>query len=217
MQTPISLKSAERQAFRTTLADGLWDILIACFLLQFAIAPLLSEHLGDFWSSVVFLPLWGLVYLATWLTRKYVVHPRIGQVTFGSVRKSKLRKFTLIMLVLNILVFILGIVVALIVGFQDRAQFGWLISLVLGLFVLSGFSLAGYLLETPRFYLYGVMLLVAPTIGEWLYQQHGFTHHGYPVVFGISAGVMILTGLAMFLRFLRNNPRIELPREESGS
>jgi hypothetical protein len=145
-----------------------------------------------------------------------VVQPRIGKVKFGAVRQKKLRKFTLIMLVLNILVFILGIIVALIVSFQDRAQFGWLISLFLGIFVLMGFSLAGYLLDTPRFYLYGLLLLVAPPIGEWLYQNLGFTHHGYPVVFGFSAAVMILTGLVLFLRLLKNNPRIEMPQEESA-
>ena len=217
MQNPVSLKSAELKAFRTTLADGLWDILIACFLLQFAIAPLLSETLGDFWSSVVFLPLWGLAYLAIWLTRKYVVSPRIGQATFGVMRKKKLRTFTLIMLILNILMFVAGLVVALVVDLQDRVQIGWLISLALGLFVLMGFSLAGYLLDTPRFYLYGLMLLIAPPVGEWLYQQHGFTHHGYPVVFGFSAGVMMLTGLVLFLRLLKNNPRIELPQEERAS
>jgi hypothetical protein len=217
MQTPVSLKSAERTAFRTTLADGLWDIFIACFIAMFAIAPLLSQSLGDFWSSFIFLPIFSLVYLAIWLVRKQVVQPRIGAVKFGSVRQKKLRKFTLIMLLLNVLVFILGIVVALIVSFQDRAQFGWLISLVLGLFVLVGFSLAGYLLDTPRFYLYGLMLLIAPPVGEWLYQQHGFSHHGYPVVFGVSAAVMILTGLVLFLRLLKNNPPIERPQEESAS
>jgi hypothetical protein len=217
MQTPVSLKSAERKVFLTTFSDGLWDIFIACFLLQFAIAPLLSKTLGDLWSSVIFLPLWGVVYLAIWLTRKYVIRPRVGQVTFGSVRKNKLRKFTLIMLALNILVFILGIIVALAVDFQDRAQLGWLIALALGLFIIMGFSLAGYLLDTPRFYLYGLMLLAAPPIGEWLYQYHGFTHHGYPVVFGFAAGVMILTGLVLFLRFLKNNPRIALPQEEGAA
>lgn len=217
MQTPVSLKYAERTAFRTTLADGLWDILIACFMLQFAIAPLLSEKLGDFWSSAVFLPFWGLAYLAIWLTRKNVVAPRLGRVKFGAVRQKKLRKFTLIMLALNILVFILGIVVALVVSFQSRAQLAWLISLILGTFVLTGFSLAGYLLDTPRFYLYGLMLLAAPPIGEWLYQYHGFTHHGYPVVFGFAAGVMILTGLVLFLRFLKQNPRLELPQDEDAA
>jgi len=215
MNTPVSLKTAERKAFRTTLADGLWDIFIACFLLQFAIAPLFSADLGDFWSSAVFLPFWGLVYLAIWLVRKYVVKPRIGTVKFGFVRQKKLRTFTLFMLVMNILAFIVGAVVALVVSFQDRAQFGWLISLVLGLQVLVGFSLAGYLLDTPRFYLYGLMLLVAPPIGEWLYQRHGFSHHGYPVVFGFGAAVLILTGLVLFLRLLKNNPRIEETQDAS--
>jgi len=217
MNTPVSLRTAEQKAFRTTLADGLWDIFIACFMLMFAIAPLLSKSLGDFWSSFIFLPFFGLVYLAIWLLRKHVVQPRVGTVKFGAVRQKKLRRFTTIMLVLNVLVFVAGLVVALIVSFQDRAQFGWLISLVLGLFVLVGFSLAGTLLDTPRFYLYGLMLLAAPPIGEWLYQQHGFTHHGYPVVFGISAGVMILTGLALFLRLLKNNPRIEMSQEANES
>jgi cytosine/uracil/thiamine/allantoin permease len=217
MNTPVSLKTAERKAFRTTLADGLWDIFIACLLLSLAIAPLFSATLGDFWSSAIFLPIYGLVYLAIWLLRKHVIRPRIGTVKFGAVRQKKLRRFTTIMLVLNVLVFVAGLVVALVVNFQDRAQFGWLISLFLGLFVLMGFSMAGTLLDTPRYYLYGLMLLAAPPIGEWLYQQHGFTHHGYPVVFGFSAAVMILTGLVLFLRLLKNNPRIEVSPEESAS
>jgi len=213
MNTPVSLKTAERKAFRTTLADGLWDIFIACFLLQFAIAPLFSATLGDFWSSAVFLPFWGLVYLAIWLVRKHVIQPRIGTVKFGTVRQNKLRRFTTIMLVINVLAFVLGLVVALVVDLQDRAQTGWLISLALGIQVLVGFSMAGYLLDTPRFYLYGLMLLAAPPIGEWLYQEHGFTHHGYPVVFGFCAAVIILTGLVQFLRLLKNNPRIEETQE----
>jgi len=217
MNTPVSLKTAEQKAFRTTLADGLWDIFIACFLLELAIAPLFSQSLGDFWSSFIFLPFFGLVYLVIWLVRKHVVQPRIGTVKFGTVRQNKLRRFTTIMLVLNILVFVAGLVVALVVNFQDRAQFGWLIALFLGLFVLMGFSMAGTLLDTPRFYLYGLMFLAAPPIGEWLYQNHGFTHHGYPVVFGFCAAVMILTGLVLFLRLLKNNPRIEETQEASKS
>jgi hypothetical protein len=80
MQNPISLKSAESKAFQLSFADGLWDVFIGCMFLNFAVAPFLSETMGDFWSSAIFLPFWGLVYLAIWLTRKYVVAPRIGKV-----------------------------------------------------------------------------------------------------------------------------------------
>jgi len=55
MSTPISLKDAERKAFQSTFADGLWDVFIGCsFPLQLTIAPLLSHRMGDFWSSAVF-------------------------------------------------------------------------------------------------------------------------------------------------------------------
>lgn len=215
MQTPVSLKAAERKVFQTAFADGLWDIFISCFALQFAIAPLLSASLGDFWSSVIFLPFWGFVYLAIWLIRKYVVAPRIGTVNFGKARKEKLRKFSLVMLCINAVMFVLGLVAAFAFG---GAADGWsvslrgaLISVLLGLFLLGGFSTAAYLLDYPRLYLYGLMLFVGPVVGEWLYQHHGATHHGYPIVFGAAAAIMILTGLSLFVRLLRNNPAIETP------
>lgn len=62
MSQQISLKEAERKAFRSKYNDGLWDILLGCFFLMFAVAPYLSPTLGDFWSSVAFVPFW------TWFT-----------------------------------------------------------------------------------------------------------------------------------------------------
>lgn len=205
MQSPVSLKSAERKAFQSTFADGLWDVFIGFFALEFAIAPLLSKSLGDFWSSAVFLPVWGVVYLAIWLTRKHVVAPRIGVVSFGKVRRQKLQKFSLVMLVANVLMFVLGILAAL--SFGKFSGFG--IASLLGLFLLAGFSTAAYILDCPRLYLYGLLLFAAPLVGEWLYANHGAGHHGYPIVFGFSAGVMILTGLALFIRLLKNNPPVD--------
>lgn len=218
-QNPVSLKSAERKVFQTSFSDGLWDVLVGCFALQFAIAPLLSVHLGDFWSSAIFLPFWGLVYLAIWLTRKHVITPRLGTVHFGKARQEKLRKFTTIALVANALIFVLGLVAAFAFGGAagngSASVRGMVISIVFSLFLLAGFSFAGYLLDYPRLYLYGLMFFVGPIVGEWLYQNHGASHHGYPLVFGIGAGVMILTGLFLFLRLLKNNPLMETPQEGS--
>lgn len=208
MQNPISLKSAERKAFQLSFADGLWDVFIGCVFLEFAIAPFLSETMGDFWSSAVFLPFWALVYLAIWLTRKYVVAPRIGKVVFGKPRLKRLRVFTMVMLVLNVVIFLLGLVVAL--GFTSlRVNF----TLILGLFILCSFSTAAYMLDYPRLYIYGLLLLIAPQVGEWLYANHGAVHHGFPISFGFSAGVIILTGLVTFFRLLAKTPKIEVPDE----
>jgi len=205
MHSPVSLKSAERKVFQSTFADGLWDVFIGTFALEFAIAPLLSKYLGDFWSSAVFLPVFGLVYLTIWLVRKYVVTPRIGTVSLGKVRRQKLQKFSLIMLIANIVIFVLGFIAAL--NFRRLPGLG--IAGLLGLFLLVGFSVAAYILDYARLYIYGLMFFVAPLVGEWLFQNQGASHHGYPIVFGFSAGVMILTGLVLFIRLLKNNPRVD--------
>jgi hypothetical protein len=202
MSQKISLKEAERKVFRITYNDGLWDIFLGCFFLMWIFAPYLSASLGDFWSSVVFLPFWAVVYLAIWLIRKYVVAPRIGRVKFGQVRKSKLMKFTLVMLVVNIVAFILGLVAALQVGNIP----GQMLSIFFGMIMLVFFSMAAYLLDFGRLYIYGLLVGISPVIGEWLW-RHGYaTHHGFPITFGATAGIMIVTGLVIFVRLLHDNP-----------
>ena len=138
MSERLDLKNAERKVFRATFDDGLWDIIIAGLALQFAVAPLLSPALGDFWSSVIFVPFLGLLFLAIWLTRKYVVKPRTGVVKFGKQRIKRLKKFTLVMVVINVLALILGIVGA----FYFPVLSGQMMTITFGLILLAGFSLA---------------------------------------------------------------------------
>ena len=202
MSQKISLKEAERKAFRTTFNDGLVDIFLGCFLLMFVIGLYLSDSLGDFWSSAVFLPFLALVYLAIWLIRRYVVTPRVGMVKFGQARKAKLAKFTVVMLVINVVALILGTVAALSFGSVP----GQMISILFGLILLMGFSIAAYFLDFNRLYIYGLLVGLSPLIGEWLW-THGYaTHHGFPITFGTSSGIMIFVGLAVFIRLLHNNP-----------
>lgn len=203
MSQQISLKDAERKVFQSTFADGLWDVLLGCwFPLQFAIAPFLSRSMGDFWSSAVFLPFWGAVYLVIWAIRKKVVAPRVGRVEFGAARVNRLKKFSLALLIVNVTAFIFGLIAFL----RFTSLSGGSYPIVLGLVLLIGFSAAAYFLDFPRLYVYGLLSVFAPLIGEWLYRNVGASHHGYPIVFGTLAGVMILTGLVTFIRFMQNNP-----------
>jgi hypothetical protein len=201
MSNQISLKEAERKAFKASYNDGLWDIFLGCFVLIFALAPILSERLGDFWSSVLFLPVWGLVYLIIWLVRRNVLVSRIGIVKIGAARKARLKRFNNVMVGVNVLVLVLGIVCA----FYFKV-FGQTISILFGSILLILFSIAAYYLDFNRLYAYGLLVGLAPLIGEWLYNRGDVPHHGYPITFGIASGIMILVGLYVLVRLLSENP-----------
>jgi hypothetical protein len=203
----LSLKEADRKVFSASFADGLVDIFISGVVLMFAVAPFLSVYLGDFWSSVIFLPFWGILFLVLRWIRINVIKPRSGVVNYGSSRRRKLTLFTAIMLILNITFFML----ALVVGFILPGSPGWTTLLPFSAMVLVLFSLAGFFLDVNRFYVYGLMLAAGPFIGEWLFQNYQVLHHGYPIVFGIYAGIIFLIGLIKLLTFLKNNP---LPGED---
>jgi hypothetical protein len=201
----INLKEADRKIFRSSFDDGLVDIFIACVVIMFAVAPLLN--LGDFWSSAVFLPFWGLAYLVLRWVRKNVVKPRTGFVKFGPIRRKKLNIFSGVMLTLNIIFLILGMATPLM-----PVRLWWLSTIWFSVIMLISFSLAGYFLDIPRFYFHGVMLALAIPVGEWLYRTYNFPHHGYPVVFGVVTGAIFITGVVKLITLLSENP---LPTEEA--
>ncbi|MGD8277041.1 MAG: hypothetical protein PVH00_03395 [Gemmatimonadota bacterium] len=197
------LKETERQAFRAVMDTGLWDVMIAGVVSMFAIAPLLSERLGDFWSSAVFVPVWACLYLALRVVRRRVVDPRVGVVRFGAKRRARLGRFSAIMVGVNVVALVGGVVFAL------RPEATFAPAIFLGLIILSGFSIAAWFLDIPRFFFYGVLLVVAAVVGELLFRRGLVSHHGYPVMFGSSALLIAAIGL---LRFAKHLP----PRAVSG-
>lgn len=192
------LKQAERKVFRASLAGGLIDVGIASFTLMFAVAPLLSPTLGDFWSSFIFLPFFGFVYLVlNWVRKRYVL-PRIGHVTFGAERTKRLRRAGTVMLVFNIIALLLG---AFTFFYSDASS--WMIALRFSAVMLLFASMVGYLYELPQLYFYGFTFALAIPVGEWFWQQGLASHHGFPLVFGvISAGIFIF-GVFKFIRLMR--------------
>ena len=202
MEKEFSLNEAERKVFRSTTQDGLVDILIGCVVLQFAIAPLFSSRLGDFWSSAIFLPFYAIVFTAIVLVRKSVIVPRIGIVKFSKSRKNLLSKFILIMLIINLIAFIIGV-------FYTRSYnvpAGLLYSATMGFLILVLSSIAAYFLECKRFFVYGCLFFISLIVGEWLFLEYKVAHHGFPITFSFTSGVIIITGIIMFVRLLRHNP-----------
>ncbi len=204
MVTNINLKELERKAFRSTFQDGLWDIFIGFLFTQFAIAPLLSERgLGDFWSSVVLFPIYMIVLIGIMVLKKYVVAPRLGMVQFSKKRKSKFKK---LILMTNIIL-VIGIIAGVFFVDLSSLQIRWLAPVTFSLILLIGFSVAAYLLDLIRLYIYGAMNSLAVVVGEMLFQFVGASHHGFPVAFGVTSSIMIIVGVVLLLNFLRKYPK----------
>lgn len=202
----ISIKEADRQVFRSSFDDGLVDIFLSSVVLMWAVVPFLSVYLGDFWSSVIFLPVWGALYLVLRWIRKAYIQPRTGVVKYGVARRRKMSTFTWIMVALNAIFLALGLV-----AFFLPNGPGWTRTIPFAIMLLVSFSLAGYLLDTTRFYVYGIMLASGFFVGQWLYQNYGFSHHGFPVVFATVSALIFLTGIYKLVTFIKDNP---LPSEE---
>ena len=211
------LRDLERRTFRTVTDDGLWDVLIAGVLGMLAIAPLLSGALGDLWSSAIVAPVWLIIYLIIRAVRRRIVIPRVGTVRFGKERTRRLLRFSLVMLAVNVVALILGVVAA-VAAQRDSVDLGdesigYPVALALGVVLLAGFSVGAHVAAIPRYYLYGLMLATAPLVGEWLWRHDLSSHHGYPIVFGVGAAIVFVTGLARFGAHLRAHP---LPRDPMG-
>jgi hypothetical protein len=207
MTSQISLKDLERSLFRDYIQNGLIEIQIGAFLLMFVVAPLLSPALGDFWASAVFLPFWAIVYLGCHVLNKRVIQPRVGKIEYGTYRKGRLRKMNLVILGFNLLALVLGFISF----FQYPRISAWMITAWFSIILLIGFSLAGYMLEFPRMYLYGILIALGPLLGEYLHSYYGFSHHGLPVVFGFAAAALFMTGVVIIARILNRYP---LPDQE---
>jgi MFS family permease len=195
------LKSVDRKIFKTYFEDGLIDMFLAAFVLMFALGPFLSRPLGDFWASMIFLPFWGVVYLLLWVIRRRVVAPRIGSVKWGEMRKKKLRTGTIILFVINVIFLILGLV-----SFFAPIASGYAMSIRFSVMMLILFTAAGYMLDFNFLYVYGILAALAMPVGEWLYQTVGFSHHGFPVVFGTLSAIMFARGLYKFITFVKETP-----------
>jgi hypothetical protein len=204
------LRDLERRTFRAATDDGLLDIMMAAIVSMFAVAPLLSDPLGDFWSSAVFGPFWFAMYLAIRVVHKHVVAPRIGTVEPGTDRRRRLRRVTIVLFVVNAFALVIGVAAAfgLWAGWLDLTELVYPIAL--GVAALIVFSMTAYALSVGRYAIYGLLVAAAPLGGEWLWRNDLAAHHGYPAGFGAVALIMVVTGIVRLTTLLRNHP---LPRD----
>jgi len=196
--TDSDLKRIEQATYRAAADSGLWDLFLASVVAMFAIAPLLSVRMGDFWSSAVFLPVWAVIIVAIRVVQIRVVRPRLGAVEFAPARRKRLLLLTVVMLAMNLVALVVGVVAAIKAPTPD----GQIVATGLSLAILVGFSLTAFFLGIPRVFAYGLLLAAAPPVGEALFVRGHASHHGFPVVFSVCAAVILVCGILRFVRFL---------------
>jgi len=204
MSPDINLKEIERKAFRSTFQDGLWDMYLGFLLLTMGMGPVLpSLDTSVMWTLGILLAFSVLVWLAFWVGKKFITTPRMGLVKFGPQRKAKLKK-TRAVLFLSVL---LGVIM-----FVLRAMWNieWAVRIPIPAYVwavqaIVVFGLGAYFLDVSRFYAYGMLYAMPLPVGIVLLQNTGLPGLMF-LPFGVSGGIMVIIGVVLFIRFLRDYP-----------
>ena len=203
MSQNINLKELERKAFRSTFQDGLWDMYLGFLLLTMGMGPVLPAlNTSVMWTLAILLMVSVLAWLAFWAGKKFITTPRMGLVKFGPQRKAKLKK-TRAVLFLSVLLGVITFVLRAMWNIEWAAipipAYVWAVQAIVV------FGLGAYFLDVSRFYAYDVLYAIPVPVGIVLLQNTGLPGFMF-LPFGVSAAVMVLIGVVMFVRFLRDYP-----------
>ena len=205
MSAVLDLKQIERQAFRSTYQDGLWDMYMGVIVAAMAIFMYRPESGYSPTNIIMAILAFALAYALFWAGKKYITLPRMGQVRFGPMRRQKNKTLAII----------LGVIVlfqAFVVGFTTL---GWLnpgvgqkllgnynsgllaVAALGSLFVGPPMLFIAYMTDFPRGYY--IAILFALAIFSMIYTNQPI----YPAVIG---GLILLLGLVLFIRFMKKYP-----------
>ena len=189
--------------------DGFWDLLIGSIFMMLAIYPVTRELLGPVLNLVLFLIVLAILVVAQQVLRHYVSVPRIG---YAQPRRSPKLRVAVIFTILMVLITVGLVVVTLLSPVPEPSSSvpagastgrSYLVDLI-ALLVIGGlFSLLGYLFSVTRIYFYGWMLGLANLASVYMVHNAGWT---VLIPLAMAAGVILLIGFVLLVRFLRKYP-----------
>lgn len=143
----------------------------------------------------------GILFLG----KKYITQPRMGFVKFGPRRKKKKKKLA-IFLGLNVALTIITLIFTMLEFLQQLIIPGFVLMLAIGLiFITVPFSTIAYFLQLNRLYLYALLGGFGLFFSEILFPITGSPINDF-IIFGGIGLIITVTGLTIFIRFLRNYP-----------
>ncbi len=214
MSERLELKELERRAYRSFFRDGIWDIYLGLLLLAVGSGPgLATVGAPPLWAGMGGLALAALAMLLFVGGKRYLTVPRLGTVRFGPGRSARRRKTTVVLAV-SVLVGAALLVVRLAAPARLPALGG--IPAAVVIFAASCiivFGLAAYYLDFARLYLYGPLYGAA---FPFAVAVHGLADvpQSFLAAYGLTAAPMLVIGLVLLIRFLREYP---LPRHRPAN
>jgi len=212
MSQTISLKEIERKAWTSYFQDGLWDIFFGLLLVSSAVNTWLSDTGVPFSTRIpTYIGIMVLGGLVLWAGKRFITVPRMGRIKFGPARKAKLNW---VRVVLFISVLVIAALFFAGLGIKNdwlQRPEGWLTgrtsiaSAFVTLNFLVVFSLMAYFMDFKRLYLYGVLFALQEVVGVGL-RELADVDIGFFIGSAISAVIVLLIGMVVLVRFLREYP-----------
>ncbi len=209
MAQGMYLKGIERRVWMLYFDDGLLDISLGLLLLGIAI----SAWLPDFGVSAslqvpVLIALEFLAVLVLIGGKRLITTPRMGHVRYGRGRKVRKVKAVASIAMVTLVLLILLVVGTTVGDLLSWPSMGKLVRhIVIGAAMTAVISCMAYFLHFARGYIHGVLYGLAFSTSFYL---------DTPIIMAVAAVVILLIGLAVLLRFLREYPMAstEMPGSE---
>jgi len=198
MAQEINLKEIERKAYLSYHQDGLLDIFLGLGILIFGIgmATDIAGYIGGLLGALA-IPSWAAA-------KKLITIPRLGMVKFGAERKIRIEKEKRFFRIFLAVALLAG--AALFIPLYAKSIPLWLhawlkkfIFAPMGLIGVVGFGFLAYWKQIDRYYAYAVLVLIAVLVRPVLSAPAS----QYLISLGL---IILLSGLAVLLRFLRRYP-----------
>lgn len=205
MSTSESPKQVEQRAWRSTLDDGIYDMLFGMILLTLAWASALQA--AGINGLYGFLPVLVLP-LIFWLGKHFITNPRLGMVKFGPKRKTRRLLFLVICaaFIFMSLPLLLAMSPGEFGGLSERVGF----PITLGLVAAPVVATAAYALDCPRMFIYAALLFAAIPHAGFLYVYIGRPLNSL-ISFGVPGIIILGYGIMLLVQFVKKYP---LPSSE---
>jgi len=202
----IDLKELERKAYRSFFEDGIWDIYLGLLLLAMGAGPgVLALDVSPAHAALVGLALSAVALVIFFAGKKRLTIPRLGRVRFGPARALRKKKTTFVLAcsaLLGVALLVVGATRSL--PSLDLARVP-MVAIIFGANCIIVFGLGAYYLDFGRLYAYGLLYAAAFPLGVVLHEQ-GRMSASFLVAYGLMAAPMLLIGLVLLFRFLRQHP-----------